>query len=119
MAQKPNGDESTLVRVMAWCRQAASPYLSQCWPRSVTSYGATTSQWIKMLALLATFRHYDSVSWQISSEFKNESDQLVRDVTIPPHSDFFDGKGLVLLTEIDDTIIELRAWVSNYIHTKL
>ena len=25
--------KSTLVRVMAWCRQATSYYLSQCWPR--------------------------------------------------------------------------------------
>ena len=24
-------DKSTLVQVMAWCRQAASHYLSQCW----------------------------------------------------------------------------------------
>ena len=29
-------DESTLVQVMAWCHQAASHYLIQCWPRSVT-----------------------------------------------------------------------------------
>ena len=28
-------DKSTLVQVMAWCRQASSHYLSQCWPRSV------------------------------------------------------------------------------------
>ena len=25
-------DKSTLVEVMAWCRQATSHYLSQCWP---------------------------------------------------------------------------------------
>ena len=28
-------DKSTLVQVMAWCCQAASRYLSQCWPRSL------------------------------------------------------------------------------------
>ena len=28
-------DKSTLVQVMAWCRQATSHYLSQCWPRSL------------------------------------------------------------------------------------
>ena len=28
-------DKSTLVQVMAWCRQATSHYLSQCWLRSV------------------------------------------------------------------------------------
>ena len=26
----------TLVQVMAWCRQATSHYLSQCWPRSMS-----------------------------------------------------------------------------------
>ena len=25
-------DKSTLIQVMAWCRQATSHYLSQCWP---------------------------------------------------------------------------------------
>ena len=30
---------STLVKVMAWCRQAISNYLSQCWSRSVSPYG--------------------------------------------------------------------------------
>ena len=28
-------DKSTFVQVMAWCRQATSHYLSQCWPRSL------------------------------------------------------------------------------------
>ena len=35
-------DQSTLVQVMAWCRQATSHYLSQCWPRSLLPYGVTT-----------------------------------------------------------------------------
>ena len=34
-------DKSTLVRAMAWCRQATSYRLSQCWPRSVSPYGVT------------------------------------------------------------------------------
>ena len=29
-------DKSTLVQGMAWCRQATSHYLSQCWPRSLS-----------------------------------------------------------------------------------
>ena len=33
--------QSTLVQVMAWCRQATSHYLSQCWPRSLLPYGVT------------------------------------------------------------------------------
>ena len=40
-------DKSILVQVMAWCRQAASHYLSQCWPRSLSPYGITRPQWVK------------------------------------------------------------------------
>ena len=35
-------DKSTLVQVMAWCRQATSHYLSQCWPRFMSPYGVTS-----------------------------------------------------------------------------
>ena len=37
-------DQSTLVQVMAWWRQATSHYLSQCWPRSLSAYGFTRPQ---------------------------------------------------------------------------
>ena len=37
-------DKSTLVQVMAWCRQAPSHYLSQCWPRSMSPYSTTQPQ---------------------------------------------------------------------------
>ena len=40
-------DQSMLVQVMAWCRQAASHYLSQCWPISVSPYNVTRPQWVK------------------------------------------------------------------------
>ena len=40
-------DKLTLVQVMAWCRQATSHYLSQCWPRSMWPYGVTRPQWVK------------------------------------------------------------------------
>ena len=43
-------DQSTLVQVMAWCRQAASHYLGQCWPRSQSPYGVTRPQWVNSLA---------------------------------------------------------------------
>ena len=36
----------TLVQVMAWCRQATSHYLSQCWPRSMLPYGIIRPQWV-------------------------------------------------------------------------
>ena len=44
-------DKSTLVQVMAWCRQATSHYLSQCWPRSLPPYGVTRPQWVKKKSL--------------------------------------------------------------------
>ena len=34
---------------MAWCRQATSHYLSQCWHRSMSPYGITRPQWLKQL----------------------------------------------------------------------
>ena len=40
--------KSTLVQVMAWCHQATSLYLSQCWPRSISPYGVTRPQWVKL-----------------------------------------------------------------------
>ena len=39
-------DKSTLVQVMAWCRQATSHYLSQYWPDGVTG-----PQWVNSLTL--------------------------------------------------------------------
>ena len=39
-------DQSTLVQVMAWCRQAKSHYLNHCWPRSPTPYVVTRPQWV-------------------------------------------------------------------------
>ena len=49
MPQNTIGDRSMLVQVMAWCRQATSHYLSQCWLRSMSPYCITRPQWIKML----------------------------------------------------------------------
>ena len=37
-------DKSTLVQVMAWCRQATGLYLSQCWPRSMSPNGVIKPQ---------------------------------------------------------------------------
>ena len=47
-------DKSTLVQVMAWCRQAASHYLSQYWPRSVSPYGVIKPQWVN-------FKHFGNM----------------------------------------------------------
>ena len=41
-------DKSTLFQIMAWCRQATSHYLSQCWPRSVSPNCVIRPQWVKL-----------------------------------------------------------------------
>ena len=52
MAQDFTDDNWTLVQVMAWCRQATSHYLSQCWSRSMSPYGITRPQWVKILSIV-------------------------------------------------------------------
>ena len=44
-------DKSTLVQVMAWCRQTTSHYLSQCWPSSMSPYGVIRPQWVNIQLL--------------------------------------------------------------------
>ena len=61
MPQDLTDDKSTLVQVMAWCRQATSHYLSQCWPRSVSPYGITRPQWVKRLKTTVSTIGYWSV----------------------------------------------------------
>ena len=56
-------DKSTLVQVMAWCRQATSHYLSQCWPRSLSPYGVTRLQWVNWLETAKTITH--TTTWFI------------------------------------------------------
>ena len=34
---------------MAWCCQATSHYLNQCWPRSMSPYGVTRPQWVNLI----------------------------------------------------------------------
>ena len=48
MPQDLTDDKSTLVQVMAWCRQATSHYPNQCWPRSPTPYVVTKPQWVNI-----------------------------------------------------------------------
>ena len=43
-------DQWTLVQVMAWCRQATSHYLSQCWLSSLLPYGIDRPQCVNSLA---------------------------------------------------------------------
>ena len=44
-------EKSTLVQVMAWCRQATSHYLSQCWHSFLSPYAVTRPQWVNGMEL--------------------------------------------------------------------
>ena len=44
MFLKITDDKSTLVQVMAWCHQAISSNLNQCWPTFMSPYGIIRPQ---------------------------------------------------------------------------
>ena len=77
----PNG-KSTLVQVMAWCRQATSHYLSQCWPRSVSPYGVTRAQWVNCLIPQRWLKNSCSVSYpRLNKALANERRRYMCDVS--------------------------------------
>ena len=45
-------DKSTLVQVMAWCSQATSQYLSQCWLRSMLPHKVIKPQWVNIIGFV-------------------------------------------------------------------
>ena len=45
--QNLTNGQSTLVQVMAWCCQATTHYLNQCWPRPMSPYGITRTKCVK------------------------------------------------------------------------
>ena len=49
ISQYVTDDKSALVQIMAWCHQATSHYLSQCWPIFMSPYFATRPQEINKL----------------------------------------------------------------------
>ena len=73
MLQKSIDDKSTLVQVMAWCHQAPSHYLDQCWPISMSSYGFPRPQWVDqkpIVSLLVLRMRYSrnstrSIPWML------------------------------------------------------
>ena len=74
-------DKSTLVLVMAWCRQAPSHYLSQCWPRSLSPNGITRPQWVNpchpelFLSMIKIYLHFPVF---LSAEMAQEIEVLPR-----------------------------------------
>ena len=75
MPQNLTDDKSTLVQVMAWCRQAASHYLNQCWPRYSTPYGVTRPQWVNRPIILNQWPFYCFLS---KNNFISKTVYLIR-----------------------------------------
>ena len=58
-SQNITHEKSALVKVMAWCHQATSHYLVQCWLRSMSLYDVTWPQWVNRSLGTAPFIHWD------------------------------------------------------------
>ena len=65
MPQDFADDKSTLVQVMAWCRQATSHYLDQCWPRSISPYGVARPRWVKRMLCFLCPPACNSYRWSL------------------------------------------------------
>ena len=62
-------EKSILVQVMAWCRQATSHCLNQCWPRSMPPYDVTSTQWVKLACCfpLSNYSDVTCAAWPLKS----------------------------------------------------
>ena len=98
--------KSTLVQVMAWCRQATSHYMSQCWPRSLSPYGVIRPQWVKNPVIPTMPASYPCIMvWP--------SDTRVRVMTLTLALTF----SSVLTFHIEEILHHNRChWYSNPIH---
>ena len=76
MPQDFTDDKSTLVQVMAWCRQATSHYPNQCWLRSPTPYGVTRPQWVDILLCMCFDKCYPFVHDIVISTYISLSNQF-------------------------------------------
>ena len=80
-------DKSTLVQVMAWCRQATSHYLSQCWPRFMSPYDVTRPQCDNSLRLRQNGLHFPDDIFKCI--FLNENEWISIEISlkiVPKHS---------------------------------
>ena len=75
-------DQSTLVQVMAWCHQATSHYLTQCWPRFLPPYGVTRPQWVKWVIMAPTSTR-DLFHWCLMHHNSNLMENLFHSHSIP------------------------------------
>ena len=71
MSMDYTDNELILVQVMAWCPQATSHYLSQCWPRSMSPYG-TGPQWVNHPWYVLTYLHVGHGGWRSNMVLQNK-----------------------------------------------
>ena len=59
-------DRSTLVHVMAWCRQVTGHNVSWCWTRSMSPYCVTGPRWVNRLCMtiLQSFSAPLELGWE-------------------------------------------------------
>ena len=71
MPLDPTDDKSTLYQVMAWCCQATSHYLSQCWPSFISPYGITRPQWVNKSSYIWYRYHFKCIYNKCACSCKN------------------------------------------------
>ena len=77
-ATAPIDDKRMLVQVMAWCRQATSHYLNQCWPRSMSPYDVTKPRLINCLPRDCDFQFSHVLVHRVNKPLQN----LVTDLNV-------------------------------------
>ena len=108
--------KSTLVQVMAWCRQATSHYLSQCWPRSMSPNGVTRPQWVKPqqnanCTHISGVTEFKSNAW-LSLKHKPNTISLAGKVGVQLHFIFDDYNWYTLLT---CRLLEAMEWHCQWV----
>ena len=71
MPQDLTDDKSTLVQVMAWCFQATSHYLDQCWLSPLSPYGITLGHNELMFIFVVVVDNHDMLLKRQLSDWWN------------------------------------------------
>ena len=99
MPRNITDDKSTLVQVMAWCRQATSHYLGQFWPKSMSPHGVIRPQRVNS--------HHAELSWE--NMMTSSSENIFR-VTGPHLCGEFTGHRWIPLTKASDAEFWCFLW---------
>ena len=85
---------------MAWCHQATSHYLNQCWPRSPTPYGIIRPQWVNSSPSGQNGRHF--ADYNFRCVFVNEMFCILIKISLK-----FVPKGPI---DNNPTLVQIMAW---------